>query len=437
MDTTNFPRQVTGDLLGLPFPTSIENLIEQGPAFLTEAFRACGTLGENNRVIAINALQEFFAGGMGRKLLLSVQYELPSDDLHTELFLKFPRDFGDPLRELFSPLMELEIRFALLSRLPNFPITVPKCYFADFHAASGSGLLVTERISFGQGVIEPGYDKCQDYELPNPLAHYQALTVAMASICGAHKTGALGDQIEASYPHNYQDLSRSDRIPYTLEQLEFKLNYLRDFVARTPQLFPEKLRCPAFMLRFSQQAPLILQHENTIRHFLNSNSDYVALCHWNANVDNAWFWRNHNGTLEAGLLDWGSVGQMNIAQAFFGMICAAETDFLEAHKGDLLNLFATEYQRHGGPAIDVNMLALHLKLAIAILGIAWMLDAPSLIETQLSSIETVEDRYDPRIRNDFLARAQLHLLTVFLNEWQTGHFEELIPEFLSAQIAMT
>ncbi|MCK8683298.1 hypothetical protein [Pseudomonas umsongensis] len=437
MDTTNFPRQVTGDLLGLPFPTSIENLIEQGPAFLTEAFRACGTLGENNRVIAINALQEFFAGGMGRKLLLSVQYELPSDDLHTELFLKFPRDFGDPLRELFSPLMEPEIRFALLSRLPNFPITVPKCYFADFHAASGSGLLVTERISFGQGAIEPGYDKCQDYELPNPLAHYQALTVAMASICGAHKTGALGDQIEASYPHNYQDLSRSDRIPYTLEQLEFKLNYLRDFVARTPQLFPEKLRCPAFMLRFSQQAPLILQHENTIRHFLNSNSDYVALCHWNANVDNAWFWRNHNGTLEAGLLDWGSVGQMNIAQAFFGMICAAETDFLEAHKGDLLNLFATEYQRHGGPAIDVNMLALHLKLAIAILGIAWMLDAPSLIETQLSSIETVEDRYDPRIRNDFLARAQLHLLTVFLNEWQTGHFEELIPEFLSAQIAMT
>ena len=113
MDTMNYPLQVTGDLLGLPFPTSIESLIEQGPEFLTLAFRAGGALSEDNRVTAINTLEEFFAGGMGRKLLLSVEYETPDDALHTELFLKFPRDFGDPLRELFSPLMEPEIRFEI------------------------------------------------------------------------------------------------------------------------------------------------------------------------------------------------------------------------------------------------------------------------------------------------------------------------------------
>jgi hypothetical protein len=433
MDTMNYPVQVTGDLLGLPFPTSIESLIEQGPEFLTLAFRASGALSEDNRVTAINTLEEFFAGGMGRKLLLSVQYEKPREDLHTELFLKFPRDFGDPLRELFSPLMEPEIRFALLSRQPGFPVAVPKCYFADYHAASSSGLLVTEKIRFGQDGIEPVYDKCQDYELPDPLAHYKALTQALARISGAHKAGRLDADADVHYPHDAKSASTMNRIPYTPSELEAKLDYLRGFIDRVPQLFPESLRCQAFLTRFSQQAPLILEHEHAIREYLNSNSDYVALCHWNANIDNAWFWKSEQGTLQAGLLDWGSVGQMNIAQALFGMICAAETEFLDAHKQDLLHLFVAEYQHNGGPAIDAGTLALHLKLAIATLGIAWMLDAPALIEAQIPEIETVLGRHDPRLKNDFLARAQLHLLIVFLNEWQTGNIGELIPLFLSMQ----
>ncbi|SEB61931.1 hypothetical protein FIV41_20440 [Pseudomonas marginalis] len=433
MDTISYPIQVTGDLLGLPFPTSIESLIEQGPEFLTLAFRACGALSEDNRVTAINTPQEFFAGGMGRKLLLSVQYENPSDELHTELFLKFPRDFGDPLRELFSPLMEPEIRFALLSRKPGFPVAVPKCYFADYHAASSSGLLVTEKIRFGQDGIEPGYEKCQDYELPDPLAHYKALTQALAKISSAHKAGRLDVDVDLNYTLDIQSASAMNRIPYTPSELEAKLDYLRSFIDRVPQLFPDTLRCKAFLMRFSQQVPLFLEHEDAIRAFLHSSSDYVALCHWNANVDNAWFWKSDQGTLQAGLLDWGSVGQMNIAQALFGMICAAETEFLNAHKQELLHLFVEEYQRNGGPTLDVDTLALHLKLAIATLGIAWMLDAPALIEAQIPEIETILSRHDPRLKNDFLARAQLHLLIVFLNEWQTGNFGELIPQCLSIQ----
>ena len=29
----------------------------------------------------------------------------------------------------------------------------------------------------------------------------------------------------------------------------------------------------------------------------------IALCHWNANIDNAWFWREPDGALRCGLID--------------------------------------------------------------------------------------------------------------------------------------
>jgi hypothetical protein len=47
------PRTVTGDYLGVPFPPTIEMLLEQGAAFLTQAFRAAGSLAPDNRVTAI------------------------------------------------------------------------------------------------------------------------------------------------------------------------------------------------------------------------------------------------------------------------------------------------------------------------------------------------------------------------------------------------
>ncbi|MET0660781.1 MAG: hypothetical protein ABW110_21775, partial [Steroidobacteraceae bacterium] len=182
---TNHPEYVVGDQLGVAFPTTIEPLLARGPEFLTEAFRASGVIDTNNRVLAVTAHTEFFGGGMGRKLLLTVQYER-SEGLHTELFAKFPRMFGDPLRDLFGPLMEAEVRFALLSRRAGFPIAVPKCYFADYDSKTCSGLLITERIAYAQGSIERCYDKCLDYELPNPLGHYRALTKTMARLAGFH-----------------------------------------------------------------------------------------------------------------------------------------------------------------------------------------------------------------------------------------------------------
>jgi hypothetical protein len=425
---TNYPASVTGDFLGLAFPPTIEMLQQQGVDFLTRAFHAAGTLARENRVKAITECTEFVGGGMGRKLLLTLQYQKPEPVLHEQLFVKFQLDFGNPLREVFGPLMQAEIRFALLSRRDDFPIFVPKCYFADYNAATTSGILITERIAYAQDGIEPRYEKCLDYKVSDLLAHYQALTRSMARLAAFHKAGRFGSVVEKEFPFDPDKVDMGNKIPYTPEQLNQKLLKLRQFVDAYPHLMPEHIRAPRFLEGFCTDVPLVLAHESRIRARLNEDIDYVALCHWNMNLDNAWFW-SAGGALQAGLLDWGSVGQMSVAQAFYGMTCCAEIEFLNEHKPDLLRLFVAEYRSHGGPAIDLDRLMYLNKLSVALLGVAWMLDAPALIEANVPELSRVTDRYDAKLVESFLGRVELQILCVFLHEWLTSDIGAALREF--------
>lgn len=429
----SFPDRVIGQQLGLAFPPNIEPLLAQGTAFLTAAFRASGAIAADNAVAEITHSKEFFGGGAGRKLMLSVRYEKPEPGLHTELFVKYPRDFGDPLRDLFSHLMEPETRFALLSRQPGFPVAVPKCYFADYDPQTRSGILITACIPFGRDGVEPFHDKCRDYEVHDPLAHYRALICVIARLAAAHKAGRFGSEIDRQFPYDATQIRSDDRIPYTPEQLAGKIDAIAAFARDYPQLMPANIADPAFLAGFAREAQGFLEHELAIKRFLNADADFIALCHWNANIDNAWFWRDAGGELEAGLLDWGSVSQMNVAQSIFGALCAVETDLWNAHRDTLVAAFADEYRAHGGPVLDVAELKFHTQLFVALLGLAWMSNAPEIIAAQLPALSEVRDRFDPRFADNFLARAQLQLMVVFLNAWQTEDYGAVLDAFLRRQ----
>jgi hypothetical protein len=45
-------------------------------------------------------------------------------------------------------------------------------------------------------------------------------------------------------------------------------------------------------------------------------------------------------------------------------------------------------------------------------------------------LDEVDSRHDPRIENNELARAQLHLMTVFLNLWARDDFGKVLDAFL-------
>lgn len=422
------PERVTGDNTGIAFPTTVENLLTAGPDFLTRAMQATGALAPDNAVTAITASQEFRGGGMGRKLQLDVEYARLEPHLHKRLFAKFTREFGDPLLDLFGPLMESEIRFALLSRQPGFPIRAPRCYFADYSAKPVCGLLITERVPYGEYNVLPCPEKGMDWQLDDPLPYYRALMIAAATLAGSHKAGRLGSNIDQLFPFDPEAVDPGSRIPYSAETLAIQLTRVRDFISSAPQLFPG-----VDVERFIAEAPMVLELEDDIRRTLNHAPGMIALCHWNLNLDNAWFERQADGSLCAGLLDWGSVGQMNIAQSFFGVTCAAEPEFLESYESDLIKLFVDHYAAAGGPAISTDQMHALVKLSMAVLGIAWMLDAPAIVARELPDYASVADRFDPRLTENFLARAQTHLLWVLIREWSSQDIGGALRRFASGR----
>jgi len=417
---------VRGDSLGLEIPAHRGALQAGGAAFLTAAFHASGALAADNRVTAITRCAECPGGSTGRKLLLSVQYEKASPNLHTDLFVKFSRDFDDEIRDRAKIQMRLEIQFALLSRDPDFPIPVPACYFGDYHEGSGTGILISQRIDYGVDGVEPHYGKCLDYLMPDPLQHYRALVDALAQLAGSHKTGPRAGIVENAFPFDPGKLSVSQRMPYTPGQIRNRVARYSDFATNYPGILPANIRSPGFITRLTDEAPRLIALEPLASAFLASEPRLIALCHWNANVDNAWFWRTASGQLRCGLMDWGNASQMNLAMALWGCLSAAETAIWDNHLEELLQLFTTRFEDSGGPALDARELKLHLLLYAGRMGLAWLLDAPPMILGRIPDLGEVENRFDRRLRDDETARAQLQIMTVFLNLWETQDMGQVL-----------
>ena len=423
-------RWVAGDQFGMPFPADTEALRAGGTRFLTEAFRATGAL-DGNSVARITELHEVAGGSTGRKVVLSVEYDATSPGLQSQLFVKFSRDFDNAIRDRGKTQMEPEVRFASLSRAAEFPIAVPRVMFGDYHAQTGTGILITERITFGGNGIERQYHKCLDYEMPEPLEHYRALLTALARLAGAHRSGRLPADLTASFPLDVQAATVGDRAPQSRDELDRRLTQLTEFAETHPGLLPANVVAAEFWSRLRADAPRIAANENFVARQLAADADYVALCHWNANVDNAWFWRDGGDAsgLHCGLMDWGCVSQMNLGMALWGAMSGAETSLWDRHLDELLHVFVTEVARCGGPALDPNRLRRHTLLYAAAMGVAWLLDVPALIRKRFGA-SVPGDRTDPRIKDDESVRAPLQMLSNLLNLWERHRIGDLLDAAL-------
>lgn len=410
---------VVGDHLGVPIPATASELRDGGETFLTKAFRSFGTFGEDNRVVRIDRCEELTGGSTGRKMLLDVTYARPEAGLRGDLFVKFSRDLDDPVRDRGRTQMASEVVFAALSRAPGFPITVPHPRFADYHAGTGTGILITDRITFDRNGVERQYEKCLDEDMPRADEHYRALVTAVARLAGTHRAGRLPADLSAAFPVDLRAATVGEPPPMPPERLQRNLSRLAEFAASHPGLLPGNVRDPGFLARLGEEAPEVLRREEAIWRALRDAEDHIALCHWNANVDNAWFWRDTDDTLRCGLMDWGCVSQMNVAMALWGALCAAETTMLDDHFDELTLLCCTEMADAGATRPDVGLLRRHLLLYMAVMGITWLLDVPARIRRGVPDADADTTVFDPRIRADESMRAPLQMLTNVLNLWQT------------------
>ncbi len=404
-----------GDIFGLDFPAHPEALNAGGPDFLTRAFRSSGALAADNSVTRITALDEWTLGGTGVKALLSVAYERDAPGLPHDLFVKFSRNFRDKVRDGGRFHMPPEVRLANASRGPDFPVAVPKCFFADIQQDTLTGIIITERIPYGQGAVEPHYPKCMDQILPEPLAHYRALVSNLARLSGTYKSGRLGDGAARDFPFDL-DAMAARRPRFEVPLLVKRINRLAEFILQHPHLVPAHIADPAFLDGFRADAVLVAEQQDDMMRFLHSRPEMIALCHMNANIDNAWFWREPDGALRAGLIDWGSVGQMSVASSIWGCIGAAEPETHDRHLDDLLALFVAEYARAGGPILDPRELARHLELHV-MMSALHMTTAPPAILREVPDPGAATDRYDPVFTANETARVQLKITVSLLNMW--------------------
>ncbi len=342
------------------------------------------------------------------------------------MFVKFSRDFDDDHRDGAKIQMELEVLFALLSRDPKFPIAVPVCYFSDYHRESGTGILITQRIPYDLNGVECHYPKSLDYLMPDQLGHYQALIRALGRLAGTHKAGKLPDTVEHYFPFEPDKLAVSKREPYSPEQISNRVARYGDFARSYPHILPENIRTAEFLARLADEAPRFQAMEAVAKKILQSKPEMIALCHWNAHVDNAWFWRNDSGQVECGLMDWGNVSQMNVAMAIWGCLSAAEIPLWNDHLDDLLALFAAEFEQSGGPALAIAEFKLHLLIYVAMMGLAWMLDAPGLILKHAPELANAQSCRDPGIQGSERARSQLLIMSAFLNLWEREDMAQVL-----------
>lgn len=401
----------------LAFPAHPEALLQAGPEWLTRAFRAYGALPADNAVKAITAAHDFAAGNSGDKLVLSVEYDSPDPALHTELFVKFARCLGDPFRDRRAGEMEGEVRIADLSRHPAFPVAVPKACFAGFDPASGNGLLITERIRFGEGGIEPALPKNMDHLLAAPAEYYRATLSALARLAAAHQSGRLSPEADRLFPFDIVAAAAELPLPWNAAQVADKASAIADFIAAAPRLFPERVRTAEFAERLAADAIAFHCHDAALRRFLHADPRLIALAHWNTHIDNAWFWRDEAGVLQAGLLDWGMVRQMNLATALWGGLSGANIATWDAHLDALLAHFLRELADNGGAQIPIDLLRTHLSLTVVQLTLALMFDCPALIAGRMPDYAQLTGLDDPRLGSDRVVQGFLHTFAAALNLW--------------------
>jgi hypothetical protein len=432
-------RWVTGDNFGLRIPADPETLLAAGPEFLTKMFHASGALDPSNQVTAIVESSEFFDGGSGKKLKLTVTYQQPAEQpneqanetsataLPERLFVKFSRHFSNELWDSAKWMMLSEVNLALLSRSPEFPIMVPHLMFADLEPSSDTGLLITELIPFGEGNVEPAHAKCMDYLLPDAVDHYRAIFRSLGRLSGAHRAGKLAPE----FGHNFPDAeagSAQFRIPVPEEVSVKRAHRMFDFIQRYPKLFPEHLHDPALRQQFLDYMASVFAANDRINEILLSGRPHlVAFGHWNGNIDNGWFERDAHGELQCGFIDWANCGQLPITQIVIGALSCAEPNVWADHLDELLSIFIESFEAQGGPKLNLDELSLHVRLSVAS-NFGLSMAAPVAIARDIDDIDAVTSSRDPIFRDRYSSRVMLHSMTLMLENWQALNLGDLVRQ---------
>eukprot|EP00931_Biecheleriopsis_adriatica_P007558 TRINITY_DN108830_c0_g1_i1.p1 TRINITY_DN108830_c0_g1~~TRINITY_DN108830_c0_g1_i1.p1 ORF type:complete len:579 (+),score=148.04 TRINITY_DN108830_c0_g1_i1:43-1779(+) len=447
-------KELPGIRYGLNFPHSPELLTSSkyGAPWLTKAFHAAGTMDKSNTVTRIVRTQPLTGGGACLKLLIEVEYQKPSADLHTKLFMKYPYNYDEKTQKSDRMNSSVMLQGMEVSEVDSYrllesslPFPMPRYYFGDISNESTNFILITELIAFGDKAkkledykpleIEPAYDKFLDFEQFKPydaFEYYKLMTQSNAKMAAWYKIGKLGDPkwLSNFFPDN------SKHTPPGLGEAEFKrkLQMGEEFLTTVAkQMFPPELLSASNVQEWKRILNIVNTYKPEMYHAAGHNDDYCAVMHGNMNPDNTWFWRDGDKKLQMGALDFGGLSKVSIAPKIWWSFYAAEFDMLESHLEELLETFVDTYASEGGPRLDAKVLRRDFMLSALDQAVGILGAIPMIYKVvPKKDWPTVADRNDERLRKSFLTRMYVQGFVLIYTMLFKFDLSKMVDEFIAS-----
>mmetsp|Transcript_88564 Transcript_88564/g.251045 ORF Transcript_88564/g.251045 Transcript_88564/m.251045 type:complete len:597 (-) Transcript_88564:123-1913(-) len=362
-----------GEFFGLPFPFTGEQILEFGAGWLTKAFHAAGTLPKDNSVKRIVDAAFFPGGGAGLKARVEVEYEKPSDDLHTMLFYKLPLPETEKNRHLCIQ-MALEGTEILFNQYVNasLPFRTPKFYFGDMSCRTSNFVLISESLTLAssstRGKRQEAFQfeaaplKGMDSTLNDAIAKYYAIwrtNAIMAAWCHCGKLGKQFTEVVGQPPPQNMMFPTSEKI--------FKARWeeTKDFVLNVGTgCFPKDIATEEYMAQLGPEALDCAKSLHCFNDYLKGLDGGLGLMHINCQVDNAFFWVDDHGRTDCGLLDFGGMFKLShLAPTLGWNLMSASPEFRAYHLENASRLFVSTLAEFGGPKLDAEGFIHQIRIA--------------------------------------------------------------------------
>jgi len=424
----------------MKFPHSLEQITskEFGAQWLTNAFHASTVLPKTNKVVKIVSAKQLSGGGAADKALVVVEYETPSPDLHTYLFVKYPYPMegarkSDRMNSSVMLQQDCPEVDALRCLEGVLPFRVTKYYFADISNVSTNFIVITEFVPYGNPQkplkdfkpceVEPPYEKFLDDEQwgDQTIDYYREMTKAVATMSGWYKAGKFGTP-ESLVRFFFKSGPQGAGLPDN--EFVRKMKMGTEFIEVISHHFPPDVVTPEAMTEWKRVLNVANTYTPEFSHWAHANEDYVAIMHGNMNADNTFWSRDEQGKLQVGVLDWGGTGIGPVTTKLWWCNYAAEFHFFDKYLDEILELFIKTYEEAGGPKIDFETVKTQFLFAAVSQNIGLLGAIPQIYRViKKGDWASVKDRQDPKLKGHFLTRMYVQgfvLIMTMIKRWDIG-----------------
>jgi len=336
-------------------------------------------------------------------------------------------------------------------------------YFCEINRDTTNYILITERIPFGRrGRIEHGkvvekiarkpYEvlpvcgKYQDYLLEDPAQIYFAIFREMAHLAAWDQQGRFDSYFgpnptwtEAEYllsPTGAKQKQKAKRAEVLQNAAKLLLDQGIDFATNVaPQIFTAAGKDKKMLAKMKEDLVRFMAHNQDVQKYCNNESKWVAAMHSNLQADNAYFWYDEHGNLDAGVFDWCAFGRVPFVMNFMGCLSGADADFLDAHEEGLMKLFCDEHKRYGGPQLEWQELLLRYRLQWP----NYVVDCCRWVERDIyrecpkEEWHSVKDIYDDKFVGRWNVRCRGTSLVNALEFWPRRDFAKICDEWMQGK----